>query len=407
MRVTFNMQYQQGLGSIISSQDKLATANLKLANQTKILTPADDPSGAARVAGLEQNINKTDQYQSSSNSARSSLELQETVLSSVRNAMDRARTLTLSLGNGTFSDQDRQAVGEQLEDIRDELFDLMNRKDELGGYLFSGFKDQTQSYSLNSSTGLYEFNGDEGQKALQVSSAVTVTTNDSGKSIFEGVTKRLQTTAATTTGPVTGASVSVSNQSVFDGYYRQNYDGITAANNDFSVVFSAPSNYEIMRNGASLSPAVTGTYTAGEPISFHGLQINAATAAAGGQIDFSLKPPQTTNILDSLTSLVNAISSGQTGDVLNTAVLDATAEIDAASQKVDSAMASVGGRINILKSIFGSNEDLLIAAKSQKADISELDYATGITELMKHETALQAAQATFTKISGLSLFNYI
>ncbi|RVT45407.1 flagellar hook-associated protein 3 [Rheinheimera sediminis] len=407
MRTTFNMQYSQSLDSILSTQDKLQTASLMLSKQTKILTAADDPSGSARAIGLEATIQQTNQYQSNNTAARNSLELQETVLSNMRGAMDRARVLALSLGNGTYDDNDRKAIGDQLGNIRDELFDLMNRRDELGGYLFSGFKDQTQPYSLNSATGDYEFNGDEGQKSVQLSLSISIAANDSGRSIFDSVDKRFQTSAASVGAPVTAAKVSVANQSIFDNFYKQNYDGLTPGNNDYSVVFSAPSNYEVQRNGAAMVPAVTGSYTAGEPINYNGLSIDVTGAAPGGTVSFSLQPPEKTNILNSLTDLIKSIEAGDNGDVLNERILDATVEIDNASTKVDSAVSSIGGRLNVIESIFGSNEDVLIATKSHKADVVELDYSTGITELVKQETALQAVQATFSKVTGLSLFNYI
>ena len=379
MRTTFNMKYAQSLDSIISTQDKLQTASLMINKQTKILTAADDPSGAARAVGLEANIQQTTQYQNNNAAARNSLELQETVHKSIRGAMDRARVLTLSLGNGTYDEDDRKAIGAQLGNIRDELFDLMNRRDELGGFLFSGFQDQTQPYSLNATTGKYEFNGDEGQKSIQLSLSISIAANDSGRSIFDSVDKRFQTTAPTVGAPVTSASVSVANQSVFDNFYKQNYDGLTAGNNDYTVVFSAPSNYEVQRNGASQVPPVTGTYTAGEPINYNGLSIDVTGAAPGGTVDFSLQPPEKTNILNSLTDLINGINAGDSGNLLNERILDATVEIDNASSKVDSAMSSIGGRLNVIESIFGSNEDVLIATKSHKADEVELEYSTGIT----------------------------
>ncbi len=58
MRTTFNMKYAQSLDSILGTQDKLQTASLMMNNQTKILTAADDPSGAARAIGLKQIFSK-------------------------------------------------------------------------------------------------------------------------------------------------------------------------------------------------------------------------------------------------------------------------------------------------------------------------------------------------------------
>ncbi|TMO59439.1 flagellin, partial [Pseudoalteromonas aurantia] len=45
--------------------------------------------------------------------------------------------------------------------------------------------------------------------------------------------------------------------------------------------------------------------------------------------------------------------------------------------------------------------------KEAKADLVEVDMAEAVTELTRHETALQASQATFNRLSNLSLFDYI
>ena len=59
------------------------------------------------------------------------------------------------------------------------------------------------------------------------------------------------------------------------------------------------------------------------------------------------------------------------------------------------------------QSVFASNLDLEISNKTARANIEDVDYAEAVSELSKQETALQAAQATFAKVTGLSLFDYI
>ena len=56
-----------------------------------------------------------------------------------------------------------------MKNMRSQIFDLMNQKDSDGGYLFSGFQDEVQAYNLDPTTGKYTYQGDEGQKKLQVS----------------------------------------------------------------------------------------------------------------------------------------------------------------------------------------------------------------------------------------------
>ena len=195
---------------------------------------------------------------------------------------------------------------------------------------------------------------------------------------------------------------------MFDSFFRGNYSGLPAADNSIRVVLNAgaPDTYDVFVGGAA-TPAATGNYTAGQAINFSGLKIDVTGAVVGGELEFDLAPPEKTNILDSLTELINQVNLGITGDVLSAQVADSIMEIDNATLKIGAAQSLIGGNINILDSIFGGNEDLQIATKSHKASIVEVDYVTAITEITKEETTLKAVQATFSKITGLSLFDYI
>ncbi len=407
MRLSFNQKYQINLNAILNAQEKLQNASAKLEKQTKILSPSDDPAGSARVVALDQQISQVSQYQNNSILLKNSLSIEETVLGSLRTSSDQARSLIVSLGNGTYSQQDRSAIAKQLDNIKNQMFDLMNQKDANGGYLFSGFQQETQPYSLNQATGLYEYKGDEGQKALQVSPTVTIPSNDSGKVLFEDVNARYQTTTPTVAGGLTSGSINVQNQSVFDDFYRQNYDAQTAANNNYRLVVDAANNYEIRRNGASLTPPVTGTYTSGQAVNFQGLSLQ--TQGAGpGQLDFTLQAPEKKNILNTLQDLINSIETDQVfGRPLNDAIADALVQLDNAALKIDAGVSGVGGRQNVLDSVFEGNEDLQITNKAFRAQIYEVDYAEALTELTKQETALQAVQNTFQRVTNTSLFDYI
>lgn len=208
-------------------------------------------------------------------------------------------------------------------------------------------------------------------------------------------------------GGVSAAKIVVQDQSAFDQFYQKNYDGVTAANNNYRVQIAAGNTYEIFRNGASLTPAVTGSFVPGEPISFKGLTIKA-DGAAPGTVDFSLPPPSKSNILNTLTDIINAVERDlESGDVLAEKIADALVQIDSAALKVDGTVSAIGGRQNSIDNIFDGNEDLQLSNKKYRADIYEVDYASAITELTKQETALQAVQATFNKVTGTSLFDYI
>lgn len=407
MRISFNQKYQVNLNSILTAQERLQNASAKLDKQTKILTPSDDPSASARVVALDQQISQMDQYQSNSVILRNSLDLEEAALSNIRGTMDQARVLTLQLGNGAYSQLDRSAIATQLKNMRSQIFDLMNQKDADGGYLFSGFQDETQAYDFDAALGKYTYRGDEGQKKLQVSPSVALASNDSGKFVFEDVDARRKATSPVLGGGATAAIFDITNQSQFDDFYRQNYDALVTANNDYSVVIDASNNYEIQRNGASLSPAVTGSFVSGGDITFNGLKMTVS-GAGPAQVGFSLKAPEKSNILNTLSDMITAIETNQvSGTALKEAMSDALAQIDGAAVKIDAAMSGIGGRQNLVDNIEGGNDDLQISNKAFRADLYEVDYAEAITELTKQETALSAVQQTFNRVTSTSLFDYL
>lgn len=409
MRLSFNMKFNQSLNGILNTQNKLTRAETQLSKQTRILSPADDPAASAKVIGLDQTLAQTEQYQSNSVLLKNSLSLEETVLTSMRTTMDRVNVLAIAAGNGIYTDEEKKALAEELRIIQVELYDLMNTRNAEGGYIFSGYQDQTPAYGYNQSTGEYEYQGDDGQKALQISPTITLAGNDSGKMIFDDVATRFKTTPAViSSGSATSASVVVHNQSTFDTFFRQNYDGLTAANNNYSVSLTAPSNYEILNNGSPLTPAVSGTFTPGEAIQFNGLEISIEDAVMPLQIDFSLQPPEKKNLLNTVGDFITALqstalSSTEFVDILN----DTLNQLGSSMTKVDSTLSSIGGRMNVLDSVYGTNEDLTITNKSYRADLADVDYTKALSEISKQEIALQAMSTVFTKVASVTLFDYL
>ena len=67
----------------------------------------------------------------------------------------------------------------------------------------------------------------------------------------------------------------------------------------------------------------------------------------------------------------------------------------------------MAGRIVSIETQRAVTEDteLRLTELLQRED--DLDYATAVTELTQESVALQALQASFAKLSQLTLFNYI
>lgn len=86
---------------------------------------------------------------------------------------------------------------------------------------------------------------------------------------------------------------------------------------------------------------------------------------------------------------------------------EAIGEVDGGITHLSTVRASVGSRLATLDEVDTRLQDLDTLLQSTLSDVRDLDYAESISRLQLHSLSLQAAQAAFAKVQGLSLFNYL
>lgn len=195
-------KYQNNFASVIKTQTQIDSG-------VRIQTAADDPVGAARLLQLQQQKDMLAQYTTNMNSIKSSLANQESVLDTINNALQKASELALQAGGGVVSDADRLSIANELGNIEEQVFSLLNSKDASGNYMFSGSKTDTPPYTRNND-GTYTYQGDDTQLNLKVSDTLTLAGSDTAKSIFDGAINTGRTQAELTTKPATAVDGTVS-----------------------------------------------------------------------------------------------------------------------------------------------------------------------------------------------------
>ena len=103
-----------------------------------------------------------------------------------------------------------------------------------------------------------------------------------------------------------------------------------------------------------------------------------------------------------LDDLVLSLTSDDGGGIRSTLT-----ELNAISDRLTTSYGTMAGRIVAIETQRAVTEDteLRLTELLQRED--DLDYATAVTELTQESVALQALQASFAKLSQLTLFNYI
>ena len=82
-------------------------------------------------------------------------------------------------------------------------------------------------------------------------------------------------------------------------------------------------------------------------------------------------------------------------------------EIASITEGMGASIADLGSRISTVNNQREILEDTNLRYQDLLSNAQDLDYATAVTKLSAELLSLEAAQASFAKISQLSLFNYI
>lgn len=82
-------------------------------------------------------------------------------------------------------------------------------------------------------------------------------------------------------------------------------------------------------------------------------------------------------------------------------------ELDDAMVRLSTVRSSIGARQNALDRQKASNQDFIINTQTALSQIEDLDYAGAITELNSQQLSLQAAQQSYAKVQGMSLFKFL
>eukprot|EP01032_Pedospumella_encystans_P032252 gene32252-36411_t len=177
MRISSKTIFDNGVGQLGTLQSAIAKTQQQLATGRRVLTPADDPIASARALEVTQSQSINTQLATNRANARSSLSQEEVALTSVTSLYQDVKELAVKAGAGSLTNKDRESIAVELEGRLQDLLGIANTADGSGGYIFSGFKDSIP-FTLNGTGATYQ--GDQGERTLQIGSSRKVSISDSG-----------------------------------------------------------------------------------------------------------------------------------------------------------------------------------------------------------------------------------
>lgn len=390
------------LSAMMEQQSALAKLQNQVALGTRVTTPADDPIAAVHILELQRAQSESEQFAKNSTLAKNRLSLEEQSMVDVGNVLTRVRELMVQAGNvGTLSNNDRLSIATELSARLDELQDVANRQDGNGEYLFSGYATKTQPFSGGDGTPI-SYVADQGARQLAISTTQRVADSHNGFDVFVDIPEGNGTFATAVNMANTGSG-SIDVGSVVDR---------TAwVPDDYTITFTSATTYEIT-DSATPTPNVvtTGTYTAGSAIQFNGVSVTIKGAPAVGDT-FAVEQSRSEDIFATIGETISILRQ-PAGNAVANAKLTSTLsgslqQLDQATDHFLGVRAQIGVRLATLDSVDASREAMDIDVASALSDLRDLDYAQALTQMNQQLVGLQAAQMSYTKISNLSLFNYL
>jgi flagellar hook-associated protein 3 FlgL len=410
MRISTLQQHNTGVRQLLNNQASTVNTQQQISTGRRVLTPSDDPVASTRILQLQQDISLREQYMENVTGATNRLNLEEATLSSVTDNIAKIRELTVYAGNGSMTAEDRSYVAVEIETRLEALVDLMNTKDASNTYIFAGFKGETEPFQTRAGGGV-SYEGDDGERILEISNSTDIQTNDSGKNLFVDV-KSIQDTFFTEdnsrntgTGFITNGFVS--DQAAYSEFYPE--DMVIQFNPDSFVTPAAP-NYSVLTR--SENRAIDGldgvAYTPGEELVVQGANFKIAGDPEPGDT-FIVRSSPKQSMVDTIAGLVEGLRSLQDtpedSASLNVLIENSLSNLDFAQTSVSEVQSEIGGRLNTLDNIDNLHQDVDLISQEVLSQLQDVDFAEAVSRLSLESFLLEAAQQSFTQINRLSLFN--
>lgn len=407
IRISSQQIFSGGISRMQEVNSDLVKTQEQISTGKKINRPSDDPVAAARILKLDQEVKRIETYGRNANLADNRLKQEESTLASAVDIIQRVRELTVQAGSGSLSANDRLSISSELKERLGQLANVANTRDASGEYIFSGFQGSTPAFAKDE-FGAWTYQGDEGQRVLEIDDGVTVPISDHGKGIFADIPAAVSAKESNSVdGYVSGLEL-IAPQDLKDAFSP-------AVPNDLRItVADAAGTLSVTANSGTLNLTPTPAPTVGEPFEVAGitLTVNDAVFDADPALtdSFAIGISDKQSIFGSVEKLIAGLegidkASPKSNAKFDALIAESLANLDNGQESIILKQTELGGRLNAIESTSAFLEDSGLYTKEIRSQLQDVDYAEAISNLTFQSFVLQAAQQSFAQVSRMSLFD--
>lgn len=180
MRITQQMLASNMTTQLQKNLSRYEKMNEQVASGKKINRPSDDPIGTQKSLQYSSKITENEQFEKNTDYALSWMETTDQAMSSLSDALRRVKELGLQGANGSNSEDDKVAIAQEIDQLREGLKDIANTTFN-GKYIFNGQKTDQPIEVDGSSNVIY----DNQPMTQRISAGSTLEMNVNAGEVFD------------------------------------------------------------------------------------------------------------------------------------------------------------------------------------------------------------------------------
>ena len=397
---------------------ELETIQTQVGSGKAELKLSEDLHDISKLSASEEKKSEVEQFVKNAKRARTDLELLDVAFDRLQNLSVRLQELAVESANGIMSAKERERYIVEAEMIKDEFLDVANQNDSFGNALFAGVSGVSTPFQKDLN-GTVSYSGSSIARSIKVSQSLATQQNYAGNEVFLNVTSNTGTshfnlvddfieslkvdlTSGASSNLFSGSSsvdIMLPNTgSQADIEFKLSSNGVdqkitaTIYGNDYSELVTKI-------NAVTGSTAISAAMESGNRIRLN----NSGDSATITSFKFSNFDADTTKIGIIRNTATDTVDEQISDDRLNSGNL--RSNITNVFEHFSSKRAEVGASARRAENE-SAQQDILMMLEEDISDIKDADLAVLLTQLEFLMTNKEAAQATFTRITSKSLFDF-
>ena len=413
--------HQQNVELFAKLNQELKSIQAQVGSGEAELKLSENLHEISKLNAAEERISETNQFLQNSKRAYTELEFLDVALDRLQNLTINLQELAVESSNDVLSKKERERYLNDIQMLKKEMLDIANQNDGFGNSIFGGISGKKQPFEIDSK-GSVSYVGSSLAREVKISPSLHVKQNLAGNSIFEnidsgqskisvfevidefaeslkndlnsGMSSNLLSNGNTVDLIFPSSGTEANIKFNFDTGGPKNKISATIYGNDYSSIVT-------QINNLSASTGISASIVEGNKVRLQGslAQLHVSDLEVSNYDPSKsyigvIKDTSSSTVVEKITE--NRLQSGSI-----------TTKINDIFESFATARAEVGASSRRAQENETAAQDILITLEENVSDIRDADLASLLTQLEFLMTNKEAAQATFTRITSKSLFDFL